>query len=215
MIVNNLMKALGAGMTQNPEVDLGTTSPVTRRQFLDKFLQVGVDLLARYQDKASADSYEKMNNAMRDLFALPETFIPITRPFGCDFGVVSRIPLDDLRFSEWGQDELYHFRLVMKILDSVKLADRETFYVSGIDIHSLARSLCVFHAVSVVTADGSPVVSHRHPEVDAFYVSHGDTGLAGTIMLCEDGVWVPPVWWRANIKAVVVVEKETKSSDHN
>ena len=104
---------------------------------------------------------------------------------------------------------------MVKILDSVKQSEREEFYVSGVDIHSLARSLCVFHAVSVVRADGSPVVSHRHPEVDAFYVSHGDTGIAGTIMLCEEGVWIPPVWWRDNIKAVVVVEKETKTSDHN
>lgn len=190
------------------EVDLGLEGPAVRK-WLDKFQQVGLDLISA-SSEGLEQPYERVNDIMRSIFALPVSYFPLFRVFASPCRQLSKTPLDDLRFSKWSNDELFFWKQIQRILASMNddVNDRKPIHISGVEGHTLARALSVFHAVSVID-EVDQVERHFLPELPGamYIVQNADESRYGSIVIADSLDKAPPLWWHLHTKAVVIVDK--------
>ncbi len=181
--------------------------PVKKQDWFDRYRGVGLSLIT-----AGGDDLDKASEVMRQLFALPASVAPLHKPF-MSCVQYSKTPLDDLRFSEWTQEELFRWSLVNRVRDSIQKDELnvEPFYVAGGELTEgwqLAQALCAFHAVVVLDPEAEETAIHSVGGVEGLFFVSQPPSLhnTGAIVIAESLDHLSPVW-RGRAKAVIIVDK--------
>jgi hypothetical protein len=95
-------------------VDLGLDQPEQKRAWMDNF-QDHVIRLHKLIEGRSLSMHEA-NGQLRKLFGLPDMYFHFRRVPLESSVYFSLTPLDDLRFCQWGSDELENWNFLNKIL---------------------------------------------------------------------------------------------------